>query len=158
MAYVTLSKSSLAHNYNHLNDLFEPRNIEWAPVVKLLCGNHSFLEYLLSLGDQQVCDSRLENLEIVKKLDPKRETIYIKPPAKYSIADVVRVADVSFNTEFTTIKWLSDEAKKQGKIHKVIIMIELGDLREGIMGSSLIDFYERVFQLPNIQVAGIGAN
>lgn len=158
MAYVTLSKSSLAHNYKFLNALFDSKNIEWAPVVKLLCGNRSFLNYLLSLGREQVCDSRLKNLAMIKELDPERETIYIKPPAKYSIPEVVRVADVSFNTEFATIKWLSDEAKKQGKVHKILIMIELGDLREGIMGDSLIDFYQRVFQLPNIEVAGIGAN
>ena len=42
--------------------------------------------------------------------------------------------------------------------HKVIIMIELGDLREGVMGEELMDFYESVFKLPNIKVSGIGAN
>src|SRR5699024_4812618 len=113
MAFVTLDKSSLKHNYNFLNDLFEEHGIEWAPVVKLLCGNKKFLDYLLSLGNEQICDARLSNLKRIKKLNPETETIYIKPPAKNIIGDIVKYADVSFNTEFVTIKWLSEEAKRQ---------------------------------------------
>ncbi len=158
MAYVTLSKSSLTHNYRFLQKLFRENDIDWAPVLKMLCGNEIFLDFILSLGDEQVCDARLSNLKIIKALNPEKETIYIKPPAKNSIEKVVKYADVSFNTEFITIQWLSEEAQRQNKTHRIIIMIELGDLREGIMGDSLIDFYKRVFELPNIEVAGIGSN
>jgi len=158
MAFVTLSKSSLRKNYHFLQKLFEANNIEWAPVLKMLCGNKKYLEYLLSLGNEQVCDARLGNLKTIKSIKPKAETIYIKPPARKSIPEIVKYADVSFNTEFTTLQWLSEEAIKQNKTHRVLIMIELGDLREGIMGEHLIDFYKKVFELPNIEVMGIGAN
>ncbi|NLP59178.1 alanine racemase [Lutibacter sp. B1] len=158
MAYITLNKDLLAKNYSYLQELFDKHNKDWAPVLKMLCGNKKYLEYVLSLGNEQVCDSRLTNLKIIKSIKPTVETIYIKPPAKKSITSVVKYADVSFNTEFTTIKWLSEEAVKQNKIHRIIIMIELGDLREGILGEDLIEFYKKVFELPNIKVAGIGAN
>lgn len=158
MAFVTLGKAALQHNYQFLDQLFSEHEIEWAPVVKMLCGNALFLSYLLSLGDEQICDARLSNLKTIKELKPEVETIYIKPPAKNIIPDIVKYSDVSFNSEFITIKWLSDEAQKQHKTHRIIIMIELGDLREGIMGESLMDFYQKVFELPNIEVAGIGAN
>ncbi len=158
MASITLSKSSLKHNYTFLQSLFKKNDIEWAPVLKMLCGNEKYLEYILSLGPEQVCDARLGNLKTIKSVDPEKETIYIKPPAKKIIKDIIKFADVSFNTEYTTIKWLSEEAVKQNKIHRVIIMIELGDLREGIMGEDLIDFYKKVFELPNIEVVGIGSN
>lgn len=158
MAFVTLGKTALQHNYNFLQKIFKEHDVEWAPVVKMLCGNELYLSYLLSLGDQQICDARLSNLKIIKKLKPRAETIYIKPPAKNVIGDIVRYADVSFNSEYITIKWLSEEARRQQKIHRIIIMIELGDLREGIMGEYLMDFYQKVFQLPHIEVVGIGAN
>jgi len=158
MAYITLNKKSLANNYSFLQSLFKSRHKEWAPVLKMLCGNKTFLEYVLSLGDEQVCDARLSNLKTIKSINPKKETIYIKPPAKRSISRIVKYADVSFNTEFATIKWLSEEAIKQDKIHRIIIMIELGDLREGILGEHLMDFYKKIFELPNIKVSGIGAN
>jgi len=158
MAFVTLNKKSLSINYKYLQELFKKHDKEWAPVVKMLCGHKQFLEYLLSLGKEQVCDARLTNLKTIKSIKPEVETIYIKPPAKRSIKSVIKYADVSFNTEFITIKWLSEEAKAQGKVHRIIIMIELGDLREGILGEHLLDFYKKVFDLPNIKVVGIGAN
>lgn len=158
MAFITLSKSSLNHNYQFLLRLFDENAIVWAPVLKMLCGNEKYLEYILTLGNEQVCDARLGNLKTIKKIAPHKETIYIKPPAKKIIPDIVKYADVSFNTEYITIKWLSKEAVKQNKTHRVIIMIELGDLREGIMGEHLIDFYRKVFKLPNIVVVGIGSN
>lgn len=158
MAFITLNKKSLTHNYSYLQELFKTHGREWAPVLKMLCGNKTFLEYVLSLGNEQVCDARLTNLKTIKSINPNKETIYIKPPAKRSISSIVKYADVSFNTEFSTIKWLSEEAVKQNKVHRIIIMIELGDLREGILGEHLMAFYKQIFELPNIQVAGIGAN
>jgi ornithine racemase len=71
---------------------------------------------------------------------------------------VIDVADVSFNTSIATIKTLNQEAKRQGKVHKIIIMIELGDLREGVLGEELVEFYEKVFQLEHIEVIGLGTN
>jgi predicted amino acid racemase len=91
-------------------------------------------------------------------MNPNIQTVYIKPPAKRSIPNLIKYADVSFNTDFYTIKMLSEEAFRQNKLHKIIIMIEMGDLREGVMGDQLADFYEKVFLLPNIQIIGIGTN
>ncbi len=127
-------------------------------VSKLLCGNELFLKEIIDLGTMEICDSRISNLKVVKKLKPEINTVYIKPPAQGNVEDIVTYADASFNTEFATIKLLSEEAQRQNKTHKVIIMIELGDLREGIMGDHLIDFYEKIFKLPNIKVTGIGSN
>ncbi len=95
---------------------------------------------------------------MIKQINPEIETIYIKPPAKRAVKGVVQYADTSMNTEIETIKLLSEEAQRQNKIHKIIIMIELGELREGIMRDDLIDFYSSVFTLKNIKVVGIGAN
>ncbi len=158
MAFIELYKDKLAHNYHYLDTLFKDHKIEWAVVSKLLCGNEKYLTELIKLGPKEICDSRISNLRTIKKIDPNIDTVYIKPPAKRSIPNLVKYADASFNTEYRTIKWISDEAVKQNKLHKVIIMIELGDLREGIMGAHLMDFYESIFELPNIKVTGIGAN
>lgn len=158
MAFIQLNSAKLRHNYNFLNHLFEGRNIQWGVVTKLLCGNKLFLKELIDLGIKEMHDSRISNLKAIRALDPTVQTVYIKPPAKRSIANVVRYADVSFNTESVTIKMLSDEAVKQNKLHKIIIMIEMGDLREGVVGENILDFYKKVFELPNIAIIGIGTN
>jgi len=158
MAFIELDREKLKSNFKFLDDRFKERNIDWGIVVKLLCGNKLFIQEVLDLGIREIHDSRISNLRAVKELDKDVQTVYIKPPAKRSIPDVIACADVSFNTEYYTIKLLSEEAVKQNKEHKIIIMIELGDLREGVMGEEFVDFYREVFKLPNINVVGIGAN
>ena len=158
MAFIELDKKKLRKNYKFLNDLFKQHNINWGVVTKLLCGNEIFLKEVLNLGISQVCDSRISNLEIIKKIRPDLETIYIKPPAQRNLSKVIQFADISFNTEYSTIKAISNEARNQNKPHKIIIMIEMGDLREGVMREEFINFYARVFELPNIDVVGIGTN
>lgn len=158
MAYITLNKQKLQHNYKELDKFFKEHQIEWAAVVKLLCGNELFLKQVLDLGINEVCDSRISNLETVKAIRPDVQTVYIKPPAKENVREVLECADVTFNTEYDTIKLLSDTAVEMGISHKILIMIELGELREGVMRDEFIDFYQKVFDLPNIKVIGIGAN
>lgn len=158
MAYIEFNTTKLKTNYTFLDKHFKKYNISWAIVTKLLCGNEDYLKEIIQLGIKEICDSRISNLATIKKLNPEIETVYIKPPARNFIKDIVRYADASFNTELTTIKWLSEEAKRQDKIHKIIIMVELGDLREGVMGNELLDFYEEIFKLPNIKVTGVGSN
>ncbi|CAD5270643.1 MULTISPECIES: alanine racemase [unclassified Imperialibacter] len=158
MAYITLNRTKLKHNYDFLNSKFEESNIEWGVVSKLLCGNKTFIEELIKLGTREIHDSRIGNLKVVKSINPDVQTVYIKPPAKKNILKIVKYADVSFNTEYTTMQLLSKEARRQGKVHKVIIMIEMGDLREGVVGDHLLEFYEQVFELPNLEIVGLGTN
>jgi ornithine racemase len=158
MAFITLDVKKLKANFDFLDKQFRTKSIEWSVVSKILSGNKEYLTELLKFDIRQICDSRVSNLKMIKSINPKIETIYIKPPAKRSIASIVQYADISMNTEIETIKMLSAEAKKQNKTHQVIIMIELGELREGVMGDDFISFYESVFLLENIKVVGVGAN
>ena len=158
MAYVKLYRSELQHNFEYLDSLFKKNGIKWGITTKLLCGNRDFLEEVINLGIGEVHDSRISNLRRIKEIDSDTMTIYIKPPPKDIIPDVVKYADVSLNTELSTLYELSEEAQRQDKTHKVIIMIEMGDLREGVMREDLINFYEKVFKLPGIEVIGLGTN
>lgn len=158
MAFLKLYREKLQENYTFLNTLFKERNIEWGVVTKLLCGNTIYIKEVMNLGVMEMHDSRISNLKKIKKLNPNIQTVYIKPPSKRNISKIVKYADVSFNTEIFTIQMLSGEAKLQNKTHGIIIMIEMGDLREGVLGEELLNFYEQVFSLSNIEIRGIGTN
>jgi len=158
MAYLKLYREKLRDNYKFLDTLFARNGIRWGITTKLLCGNEDYLKEIADLGIGAMLDSRISNLKKIKEIDPNTVTTYIKPPPKDIIDAVVQFADVSLNTELSTLHALSREAKRQDTVHKVIIMIEMGDLREGVMRDELIDFYEKVFELPNVKVIGLGTN
>jgi len=158
MANLTLSKHKLKQNFIFLKNLFEEKGISWGAVSKIFCGNRLFLSELINLGVREIHDSRISNLAMIKMINSEVQTVYIKPVSKQNIGKLVQFADVSLNSELKTIEWISEEAVLQGKKHKIIIMVETGDLREGVMGEKLLDFYSRVFELPNIEIIGLGTN
>src|SRR5665648_689518 len=110
MAYLKLYKDNLKHNYDYLEKHFVKNNISWGVVTKLLCGNKLYLKELMKLGVKEMLDTRISNIKNIKSLDPEIQTVYIKPPAKRSIPNVIKYVDVSFNTDYNTIKMLSEEA------------------------------------------------
>ena len=116
MAYVKLYRSELRHNYEFLDKLFKEHGVKWGITTNLLCGNPEFLKEIIELGIGEVHDSRISNLRKIKEINPDTLTIYIKPPPKDAIPDVVKYADISLNTELSTLHELSDEAVKQERI------------------------------------------
>ncbi len=84
--------------------------------------------------------------------------ILLRTPFPSQIEDVVRYTDISLNSELSVIKALSKSAVKQDTTHKLILMVELGDLREGIMPSDLEDTVRAVIEMDGIELVGIGTN
>lgn len=158
MAFLNLYKDKLRENFNFLQTKFQESGIAWGVVSKILCGNELYLKELIALGVEEIHDSRISNLAKIKEINPNVQTVYIKPSSKRNLSKMVEYADVSLNSELNTIRWISEEAVRQDKNHKVIIMVETGDLREGVMGDHLVEFYSKIFELPNIEVIGLGTN
>lgn len=162
MAELVIQTEKIKDNIKSLSDFFEKHNIHWSLVTKVFSGDKEFLKHILKEDViekiNSVGDSRLTSLRNLKAVNPNMRTIYIKPPAEVYADDVVQFADISLNSSLSTIEALNEAAGKQNKIHQVIIMIELGELREGVNRENLISFYEKAFDLPNIEVIGLGSN
>jgi len=162
MAQLIIDTKKIIGNIEKLNKFLGEREIEWSLVVKVLSGHKPTLEKILThpsiKGVHSICDTRLSNLHAIKDISPDIVTMYIKPPAHEYVPTVVKYADISFNTAYETIEKLNEEAGRLGKQHRVLIMIEMGELREGILRENLVDFYRKTFELPNIHVNGIGTN
>jgi predicted amino acid racemase len=162
MAELIIETQKIKDNIQYLSDYFERNNIHWSLITKVFSGDKEFLRHVLTEDVLQrvysVGDSRLTSLKNLKEVNPNMRTIYIKPPAKIYAKEIVQYADISLNSSFSTIQALNVEAKRVGKIHSIIIMVELGELREGIKRTDIMSFYKKVFQLSNIEVLGIGSN
>ncbi len=158
MNRIIIDLDALHHNLSAIRNLVGEHGATLTVVTKVLCGHRETLEALRDLGVDSMSDSRLDNLETIREVAPEMETWYLRPPHSSAIDDVVRLSDVSLNTELEIVKELDEEAGRQGIVHRVVIMIELGDLREGILPGKLCQIYKQIFQLPNTNVIGIGAN
>ena len=158
MNRITINLHALQNNIERINTWMEGHGASWTLVTKVLCGHADTLKALQSMGVRSMGDSRLENLQAIERIIPSFESWYLRLPHASAIEQIIAAADVSLNSEIKIILALNEEAKRQDKIHRIIIMIELGDLREGILPGSLVEFYDSIFRLSNIEVLGIGAN
>jgi predicted amino acid racemase len=158
MNRITIDVDALAHNYRTIKGWVERHEARLTVVTKALCGHQETLRALAEVGVDSMADSRLSNLEIIDGATEGVETWYLRPPHRSALTDVVRLADVSLNTELDVIMALNEEGARQGRTHGVVVMIELGDLREGILPGSLLKVYRQIFELENVRVLGIGAN
>jgi predicted amino acid racemase len=158
MNQLKIDLHALRHNIRVIDEWVTDHGASWTLVTKVLCGHRETLAALQDMGIRSMADSRLANLQAVEDLPGEVETWYLRLPHMPKIPDIVRLSSVSLNTEIDVILALNDEAGRRGVVHRIIVMIELGDLREGVLPGSLTNFYERVFELPNIEVLGIGSN
>jgi len=129
-------------------------------VTKSFCADRKISELIAEHpGVDYFADSRIQNIRAYGDL--AKEKVLLRLPQACEIEDVVRYADISFNSEPDTIKLLSKEAEKQGKTHKIVLMIDLGDLREGIFfkeEETISKAVEEILRLPNIVLFGLGVN
>lgn len=128
-------------------------------VNKVFNGNYDTAEALVKGGIDTVAESRIYNLEKIKDLPCKK--CLLRSPCMSQIDDVIRYADISLNSEIEVIRALSKEAVRQNKVHEIIFMVDMGDIREGIWFQNydeIRDVLREVLTLPNIKIYGLGTN
>lgn len=148
--------SGIAENAQRVDALCKQNGIMLSLVTKLLSGNQEIVEALTGCGIHCICDSRIQNL--ISYQDIPAEKWLTRIPMLSEADDIVRYADASLNSELVSIRALNEAARKQGKVHKVILMYELGDIREGCSVSELEAIIPECLQLRNIELYGIGTN
>jgi predicted amino acid racemase len=155
---IEINLSKIAYNAKELIQLFGSKGIGIMGVTKVVCGSLKIAQVLINQGCRVLADSKLENLKKMRQAGMDAQLVLLRSPALSEAESVIQYADISMNTELSVIQRLSFVANKRNIRHKVILMIEMGDLREGIMPDDLEGFIEEVRKLPKIEIAGIGSS
>ena len=146
------------HNAKTLVARLARRGMSVTAVMKASLGSPEIARTMLRAGVSMIGDSRMENIETMSRAGVKAPMMLIRSPMISDVNRVVRYADLSLNSELDVIRQLSGAATAAGKCHGIVLMVELGDLREGIMAADLQDCVASVLDMPNIDLKGIGAN
>lgn len=134
------------------------RGISVTAITKATLGSPEIARSLLQAGVSGLGDSRIENIEAMRHADVLAPMTLIRSPMLSQADRVVTHADVSFNTELDVISKISSFAQKARRTHGVVLMVELGDLREGIMPGDLENAVRQTLRFPSIALKGIGTN
>ena len=148
----------VAQNTRVLVDRLAPRGIRVTGVSKASLGSSAVAAAMVRGGATAIGDSRVENLERLRVADRITPLTLIRSPMLSQVDRVVRSTDMSLNTETVVLAALSAAALREHVSHDVVLMVELGDLREGVAVEEVVDLAATVSGLPGLRLAGLGTN
>ncbi len=155
---LTIDLEKIEHNTRTIVRLCREHGIEVAGVTKVTCGHPEVARAMLRGGVTVIADSRLDNVRRIRNAGIQCVLMLLRVPPLSRVEEVVDAVDVSLNSELTVLKALSAAALRRGRIHDVVIMVDLGDLREGLWPDDLLQFAKEAVKLSGIRIKGLGAN
>ncbi len=158
MNRLTINLEALQHNHETVQRWVSAHGGSLVVVTKALCGHEDVLRALAAFGTTQMGDSRLENLQAIRSATPQVETWYLRPPHASALPQLLELSDVSLNSEISTVRRINRSLERTQRQHGVVLMIELGDLREGILPGKLLDIASEIITMANVDLVGLGAN
>lgn len=156
--YVSIDLDKIEHNARSIVALCGAHGIAVTGVTKGTCGHPAVARAMLRGGVQSLGESRMENVARLRDAGVRAPMMLLRLPPLSEAEQVVDRVDVSLNSELAVLEALSAAARRRGRVHPVIVMLDLGDLREGVWPDDLVPFVRQALRLPGVRVAGLGTN
>ncbi|MDL2327065.1 alanine/ornithine racemase family PLP-dependent enzyme [Ruminococcaceae bacterium OttesenSCG-928-A11] len=147
------------YNAETMAKRLKDKGIAMAAVTKCFAADPVIVDTLSGTGIAQLADSRLKNFAHYPSWEKPR--LLLRAPAPDDAAATVAACDISMNSERATIEALGEAAGANGKPHGILIMVDMGDLREGIYHTdraALRQLAAFVAGHPHLTLEGLGVN
>ena len=154
-----IQRDKLRHNLRYIKVMLSVRHISLALVTKVFCADRPLVDLVVQEGVDYLADSRIENLRSLAGTGIKRMLLRVAMPSEAE--RVIECSELSLQSEIAAIRCLGEAAQRFEKPHGIVLMIDMGDLREGIFfrNSDLIrDTALTVMQYPYLELLGVGVN
>ena len=155
-----IDRKTLRDNVKSILELAGSKGVEIVAVIKGINGNPGMMETVIEAGAETLASSRLNQLRKVEEINSKIKTYALRIPMLSEVEELVESADISLNSELEVLKKINEVCLKKGTTHDVIIMCELGDLREGIYDKDELEKVAKAveFDMDGLHLLGIGTN
>lgn len=155
-AAVTVDLAKIAENARAVAAALP--GVEVVGVTKVTCGSPEVARAMLAGGARAIGESRLENVARLREAGIDAPVWLIRAATPALAEDTVRLADVSLASEIVSLEALDAASARLGKRHAIVAMVDLGDLREGVMPAELAGFLDAAARLEHLDILGIGTS
>ena len=156
--YLTIDLEKIEHNARTIVNLCRIHGVAVVGVTKCTSGHPEIAKAMLRGGAISIGESQLENVQRLKRAAIGASCMLLRLPSPSEVEEVVEWVDVSLNSELSVLAGLSRAAQRRSQLHNAIIMVDLGDLREGLWPNEVLPFMREALRLPGIRIAGLGTN
>lgn len=159
MSQLILNLDRLRHNICFLSRHCREHHLGITGIIKDPCADQKMISQMMDFGFENIGISRVAYGPRTQPVFPKRP-IYISLPSIHELPAIVQSFSTSFNSEMTVIEQLNQAAISMNCPHKILLMVDTGDLREGVMPDQVLDTVRKIHQIQprGIEFAGIGTN
>jgi len=132
--------------------------IRVAGVTKCCCGEPDIARAMLAGGVTTLAESRLDNIRRLRAAGIDAPILLLRLPAQRETDQVVALTQMSLNSEVETVQALGRAAVAQGLTHNVILMVEMGDRREGVMPEDALPAARAMAAVDGVELIGIATS
>lgn len=155
---LTIETRKIKHNARVISSMLKDMGIDLLGVSKAVLSHPAVVSALIQGGAYGIGDSRVQNLRELRKSGFSGRAVLLRSPGPSLCKEAVLWADASLNSNPRIVSLLGEAALAAGKIHEVVLMIELGDLREGVMVEDAVSVAREFVRTRGVRLIGIGAN
>lgn len=153
---VTIDLDIIERNARVVTETCAGYGISVFGVTKGTCGTPQVAAAMLRGGVIGIGESRFENIQRLRGSGLTCPILLLRSPPLSRVDETVTGADISLNSELAVIEALSDAAVRRSRVHEIILMVDLGDLREGIWPDELVPTVAEILGLPGVRLVGLG--
>lgn len=148
------------HNSSIVRTRYSEFGISVAGITKGVLGDTGIAEAMKNSGIEILGDSRLKNLERLRNFYGSEQTLMmIRSPMPDEVERLVEVCDISLNTRLETVELINDACRRKKIKHRVIVMVETDDDREGLLPENVTGFCAQLVKnYKFIELYGLGTN
>ena len=155
---IEIDLDAIKHNTLKILSWFKPCGIQILAVTKLIHGCPRILKIIKDNGLDHFADSRIENINRIHLHYPHIDFGFIRIPNPWEAPEVITHCAWSTHSQQETLEAFENEAKVRTRKHGIMLMVEMGDLREGVMPDLLPKLLELVLQSDWLYLRGLSVN
>lgn len=155
---VTIDLDIIERNARAVTEACMRYGISVFGVTKGTCGSPQVAAAMLRGGVIGIGESRFENILRLRQSGLTCRILLLRGPPPSRVDETVTGADISLNSELAVIEGLSRAAVRRSRVHEIILMVDLGDLREGIWPDDLLPTVAEIVRMPGVRLVGLGTN
>ncbi len=158
MAELIVDLKKLRHNIQYIQAVCHKKQLELIGIVK---GCYTLLEVIQTFQETKIPKLGFSRVSVGQAMYSHlwNRPSLITMTGQKDLKHVPQYFSSSFHSELSTIRSLMEVTDSRFP-HGVILMVDNGDLREGVMPDDVLPIVEQILshQNSNIQLQGIGAN
>lgn len=155
---IEIDLSAVEHNARELVKRLHARGIDVTGVTQATLGSPEVAKAMIAGGVKRLGDSRIENIEALRDAGIKVPVILLRSPSPEWADRAVACATHSLVSDLDIVTALSVAAGKRALNHGIILMVEMGDLGEGMMTADVLDAARIISRTRHVTLTGIGTN